>query len=130
MPKGSCAMDAEQFSRFIQRYGRKVAELDDFSGSRVFFRELCYRFIDGQHLLRRGRGNPLILVEFHPFHTAAMFLATLATGLFYKDASHCFGGSSKKMSSTLKALSRRPIDQPDIRLMHQGRRLQRLPRFS
>jgi hypothetical protein len=54
-----------------------------------------------------------------------MLPAGLAARVLDEDAAHGLGGGGEEMTATAPARVLRP-DQPQIRLVHQGRRLERL----
>jgi hypothetical protein len=55
-----------------------------------------------------------------------MFDALFASGVFYKDPPHGFGGGSEEMGASLPVLPAGTV-QPQPRFMNQGGGLERLP---
>ena len=71
-------------------------------------------------------------IEIDPLPLAAVFKPALVPGLLDQDSPHRFGGGGEEMAAAVPVLASIVItaDQPQICLMHQRRRLQRLAGLS
>jgi hypothetical protein len=84
------------------------------------------RFIDRQQFVVGGRGCRFEAFERTPFGRAAAPLTAAPPRVFDQHAAHRFRGSREEMAAAVPVLSLLDIDQPDVRLVDQGRRLERL----
>ena len=69
----------------------------------------------------------LTLFRSNPFPGAAALPGGFAAGTINKDAAHCLGGRSKEVAAAIPVARLFRIDQAEVRFMHQGRGLKRLP---
>ena len=68
------------------------------------------------------------VVQFDSLQISAPLLAQFPARVFDENPAHRFGGSGKKMSPAFPPQGLIRVDKPNIRLMHQSRRLQRMIR--
>jgi len=71
----------------------------------------------------------LLVIEIVPGKVPTLFDALPPSCVFDKNAPHCLGSRRKEVSAIGELLNLGGIDQPQIRLMHEGRAIERLTRF-
>src|SRR5262249_43518817 len=84
------------------------------------------RLVQGEQVvgaLGRGDGQA---VEVEPLEPAAALGAAAGAGAFDEDAAHGLGGRGEEVASAVPGAARVRVDQPQVRLVNQGGRLQRL----
>ena len=111
------------------REAGEVAQLDELGLDRVVGLELRQRLVEGQEVLRGGRGRDVDVVELLACPLAAMLLRPLAAGIFDQDAAHGLGGRGEEVTTALPPLDVIRADQTEIRLVHQRRGLEGLARL-
>ena len=80
--------------------------------------------VEGDELVIGGRGREAVGIEFLPVSVAAALDGLAAAGLLDEDAPDRLGRGGEEMAFSLESLV---ADQPEECLVHQRRRVERLP---
>ena len=80
--------------------------------------------MERQKLVIGGRRREAVGIEFLPVSVAAALDGLAAAGLLDEDAPDRLGGGGEEMACSLESLV---ADKPEERLVHQRRRVERLP---
>src|SRR5262245_21567938 len=124
-----CARYSQTAGGLVGCHAGEDTQLDDFGCKRIIFTELRERVIQGQQVVRRGTAKQVAIGEFDPLPVAAMNRGPLSPRLIDQNASHGLGRSGKKMPAPVPLLTVLGAHEPQIGLVHEGRRLQRLAGF-
>jgi hypothetical protein len=84
---------------------------------------------EGEHVLGKPRRHRLGQVRVQPLPIAAASESVLATGALNQDAAHRFSRGGEEVPPTIPVLRLVHIDEADVGLMDQRRRLQGLTRL-
>ena len=123
---GSCSRNAEVLCRLFQGTTGEEPQLDESRLVRMLRLEFPQCVVEGQEIevFVDGGSDKVGQVDALPGATAFQRLA--ATGVVHKDPPHGFGRSGKKVATRIPMLSLVHIHKPQVCLMNQGRRLQRV----
>jgi len=109
--------------RFVDRQAAERAKLDDPGQFRVDGFQPTERFIQRQDGHRVRRGDVLCFVDRHTAHAVAPLAGAVTTGVIDQDPAHDLRRDTKEVGSILP-IDLTLVDQPDVHLMNEGRRLQ------
>ncbi len=102
---------------------REKSHFDDLGLTRIKLGELFHCLIQRENFLIALWGKGDGFIEFDATGAAAPLLAFPLPGVIHQDSAHRLSADGEKMGAPLPIYPRL-IDQPQIRLMHQGRRLE------
>ncbi len=122
-----CPRQPQRLGRLLHAQPGEVPQLHQLSRLAILGCQTGQRLIDGQDLMRPcvDREVGLEQVDAHTF--AAMLLTPALPCVLDQDASHGLGGGGKEVAAAVPALDSILVDQPEVRLVNQGRGLERLP---
>jgi hypothetical protein len=95
-------------------------------GRRVPLGQALDRLAQGQELVRCDRREEIQVIEVDASPVAAPSLPPLAPGPLDRDAAHRLSGRAEEMAESIPALGCVCIHQSEVRLVDQGRCLERL----
>ena len=107
---------------------REDAELDDLGLDRFDLGQPLQGLVEGQQVLVNPGYGRLYLVEVNPGTVTAALESVVTAGVLDQDSTHGLGRRGEEMATAVPWPIGSLADQPQVRLMHQRRRLQRLPR--
>jgi hypothetical protein len=123
---GGGAGDAERCRGFFLGEAGKITQLDQLRLDRVDARKAFERLVQRQQI-RFGRlGGKLDVGQRHPGAIPAVPDSSLLPGTVDQDAAHRLGGNTEEMSAIREGAI---AHQTQVRLVHQGRRVERLTGF-
>jgi hypothetical protein len=112
---------------FLDRESAKRAKLDDPRQLSVDLGQAIERMVQGEDGYLVGRGDVLGFIQGHTAHTLAPFVRAMTTSVVDEDAAHDLRRDTKEVRAILP-IDLALVDEPEVRLMNQGRRLQRVVR--
>jgi hypothetical protein len=88
---------------------------------------LAQGFVEGQQAVVGWQLDAVVFLKFAPPSPPTMFQAFFAAGAIEEDAAHRLGRRREEVPATVPSLLVPAANQPQVRLVDQGRRVQRLP---
>src|SRR5215510_8384181 len=107
----------------LDRESAKRPKLDDPGELGVHFVQAIEGVIQREDRYFVWRGDVFRLVDGYAGHTVAPFIGAVTTSVIDQDPTHDLSGDTEEMS-TILPIDLALVDEPDVRLMYQGRRLQ------
>src|SRR5262245_35938207 len=123
---GGGPREAEDFAGLFDAQPGEVMQLDELAAEGVVAGEAVQGLVQGEEVIRRGEGDGLGLLEVAAAVPPASLLGALATGAIDEDPAHGLGRSGEEVAPAVPPPGLLGIDQPEIRLVHQRGRLERL----
>src|SRR5262245_47228394 len=108
---------------FLDRESAKRAKLDDPRQLSVDLGQAIERMVQRKDGYLVWRGDVLPFVHRHTRHTLASLVRAVTTSVVDQDAPHDLRRHTKEVRAILP-IDLALVDEPDVRLMDQGRRLQ------
>ena len=119
--------DAERGRDVFVAQTCEVTQLDNPGREPIFDFEPGQGFVKGEDVIVGQRGRSV--GQLHPLERPAVLAPLLAPRRLDQDAPHGLGRGGEEVAAAVPVLDLFDIHQPQVRLMHQGRGLKRLPRF-
>ena len=112
----------------------EVAELDQPRPSRLVAAELGQGLVEGEQVRRAGpssrpRGSSRRSRSIRPRGRRRAWRLACAARLLDQDAAHRLGRGGEEVAAAVPAAAAVDVDEPQVRLVDQGRGLERLPRL-
>jgi hypothetical protein len=123
---GLPAADPHGLGGFPLRESREEAERYQLGGFWGVALELVEGVIEGHDLRGAGIHDAQRLVQFHPDTPAPVLGSPLATGPLHENPPHGLGRGGEEVAAAVPMLGLLRIHQPNVRLVDQGRGLERL----
>lgn len=120
---GSVHGDAQNSGHFVVAEACELMECNDLSGQLVFVGEPGEGFVECEESLVSISCRKV--GKFDPLESATVLLAAFFSSRIDQNASHRFGRGREEMPAAIELLV---ADQPEVRLMDEGRGLNRLIR--
>ena len=119
----------EEIGRFVDRKPSKISQFYQLSFQRFDSTEFFQGFVKRDQFLPWTFHDRRHFGQIDPTSTAAVLDATLLTGVLDENPANRFRGSCEEMTSRIPLLGLLNIDKPQISLVYQPRRLERLARL-
>jgi hypothetical protein len=103
--------------------------VDQLSGLRLYRHQPGQRLVQRQQVFGALRGSDGEAIEVEPLAPAAPLDAAASAGAFDEDAAHGLGGGGEEVPAAVPRRRLVHVHQAKVRLMHQRRGLERLPRL-
>jgi hypothetical protein len=121
-----CAGEPEGFGGFSLSEAREKPELHKVRADGVLTIELFEGLIECEEVdVWRFAGN-LIEIDLHPLTAAPAFETSLAAGAVEDNPARGLGRGGEAVTAAVPGLALVGTNQPEVRLMHQGRGLESL----
>jgi hypothetical protein len=117
----------QEFSSLVESQAHEVPQFHQLRHLMVFLLQCVQSVAQRNDLIRRHCDLNVSRLQGDPLSIPSMSLAPSAAGPFDKNASHGFCGGGKEMATTIPRV-RFVAHEPEIRFMHQRRRLKGLAR--
>jgi hypothetical protein len=113
------------------RAAEKVAEFDQLGFAGRPLRQAIEGLVYGESFKRVPSVSLGQIVEIRMLSTraSAAFATLLSASVFDDNAAHCLGGRGKEVTAMVPATFCLVTDESQVRLVHKGGRLKRLPRL-
>ena len=108
---------------FLDRESAKRAKLDDLRQLGVDLGQMIERMVQREDGYLVWRGDVLGFIHGHTAHTLAPLVRAMTTSVVHEDAAHDLRRDTKEVRAILP-IDLALVNEPDVRLMDQGRRLQ------
>ena len=121
--------DLQNLSRLLVREARKITKIDQLHGLGLRLGQLFECFVKCDEVVIFRRNGWLDFAQRYLLSISPTFQSFLAMGLINQKSTHRFSSRSKEVAARIPVLCLFDIDKPKVGIMHQCRRLQRLPRL-
>ncbi len=108
---------------FLDREAAERAKLDDLRQLGVDLGQAIERVVQRDDGYLVGRGDVVGFIDGHTAHTLAPFVGAVTTRVIDQDPAHDLRRDAKEVRAILP-IDLALVDEPHVRLMDQGRRLQ------
>lgn len=126
VPVGGGQGNAEGFGGLLHRETREIAELYQICLPRIFLSQFLQSLIQRQQIVRNSRCFRIEEFDVFALAIAAAPQGFLAASVLDENAAHGFCRGSEKVAAAAEMLI---TNEPQVRFVHESRRLKCLPRF-
>src|SRR5262245_45608946 len=128
-PVGSATADPQGIGRLLVRQAGEITQVHESGRDRIMTLKPGQSLVQGNEIVRLAARRLEFLREIDTNAATAVLLGLLAARLIDQDATHGLRRGTEKMAAAVPLLRLLTADQPQIRLMNQGRGLKCLTGF-